>query len=366
MSKQYKGSIFTRKTSSGRQYLYYKSPYINEGKQISSGLENTKPNRTIVEKILTEATAKNTLNIKDQDEILTTIGECFQDFIYYLENIKKAKPKTVVNYKAAYKHIVSSNYIVNVGDIRPRGKVLRIEKDITKFMARADLSDNAKNIYLRGFRVFCNWLADEKYIEKLNFKNFFASNTQKKVHAYQENEMQALLSYFENDHPNEDIRDWIQFLMLTGSRATESIRLEWKANIDFKKKVIIFPKKNKAGKFDHFPIEPKKLEPLLLKLQKKAKQREKNPHKVFKWSDISYPQKTFIKALKDLDIKVEGAALHSTRKYFITKLVKLFPDNPIIVKDLARHESLDITLKYYHDKKTSELSQALSKYVENL
>ena len=139
---------------------------------------------------------------------------------------------------------------------------------------------------------------------------------------------------------------FLQVLKETAMRAGEALRLKW-TDIDFKRRIMILNEPEKHGNPRVFQISPKLIE-MLNALPKKS-------HKVFDCTYISV-KSNYVKSRKRLARKLGNPRLqritfHTLRHWKATMTYHKTKD-PLYVKEMLGHKSLNTTLLYIQLEKT--------------
>jgi integrase len=331
------GSVFVENRS-GTLVVQVKS------KRIYTGLKDTKINRKYAERqkellYLEQVGLKKTTVIKRQ-----YLNEIFDKYISERE-INKAV-KTIVSDKISFKTIIKKNIIVD--------REL-IENCVKQMLKRENLSNESKNIYLRTFQTFLNWMHEHGYIsERLNLKKkYYFKNIKHENKIFTKQEIFKIVDYFKNIDLEFSVL--VEFLFRTGLRIGEALRLNWS---DIKNNQIYLL--NKTDKSHETILLSPAVNNLLLKIKTDRK-------KIFRWKDTSYSRlnRRFTKALENLEIEKDGRSFHELRKSFLFYLQRA--GVPVeIAQKLMRHKNIRITIEYYQKIENKTLKENIEKFENSL
>lgn len=294
------------------------------GKEIYTGLDDNPQNRKICKQLQKEMYLRQ-MGLSDQEKRSINIDEAFRE---YEENYLANKAlRTYKSYKDSYQKIVKKDLALNLENI----------KDILyDFIStnKSNLSNTSINLHIRQFKAFINWCVDQDYISPMSFKRFKQTEEGKEIRIYTEDEINALLFYFNDVDP--EFGRLIDFMLNTGSRITETLNLTWN---DIGNSEIYFRNKT-IHSFESVPINSN----VKILLSKQSKRREK----IFRWQASSRSRLTrrLTIAMNDLEIEKKGRAFHEFRKTFLYRLFQA--GTPLeIASKLMRHNTIQITMKYY-------------------
>ena len=230
-SKRAAGRIFFRKTATGKEYIYY-TPYKSK-ERISTGLEKSKKNIEIVEELL----AKYYLDyLNNQGKVsiqkqTPTLFEAFEEHLAWMKS-KNYEQNTFTSIKNAFRHIFPNDYYITA----VKGNVLQIEHDLSTFTHRyPNFSNTTYNTQYRSIGKFLSNLSTWYNIKKIVIWEYYLSATHKEAETYTDEELEQLRDYLATNR--RDLYLWFDFMLLTGSRASESLKLTWD-DVDFKKEEI--------------------------------------------------------------------------------------------------------------------------------
>lgn len=332
--KDYVGSVFVVKKTN-------KLCYTIDGKQYSTGLEDTPKNREYIISMLREEKAKRVLGIIEPHQ--QHLYDAFDEFIIYCRQ-KKLSEKTIKGYIYSFKKIFNKNFIVENE---------RIEKHIKEFSLNDNnLRDESKNIILRSFRVFYNYLLENKILtEKKNiYKKYKKNDSNKEVIPYTIEEYEAIRS--EAYKKRKELGNLIVFLWESGARIRETLLIQKKDVNIGNNNILIANKINKNIK--EKLIISNELKPVI------EEQMSSIGQKLFSWSPNTRSKlsREIIKIEEKLGIKIKGRGFHGFRKSFATKLFKKNVPIPYIT-ELMRHKNISTTLKHYKEYSVLDLKKYL-------
>jgi integrase len=228
----------------------------------------------------------------------------------------------------------------------------QIETEVKTFLSSSKIQNASKNIYMRTFQTFLNWLHEHGHIsDRLNLrKKYYFKIPDNENEIFYDDEIKLLFSHF--NKTDREFSILIEFLLLTGFRIGEALSLQWS---QIKKNKIILA--NKVNKTSEFVI----LSPELLALLEELK--PVNKEKVFRWKDTSYSRlnRRLSQACEKLGIEKRERSFHEFRKTFLYKLQRA--DVPVeIAQKLMRHKNISVTIKNYQLIKDKQLENVMNDY----
>lgn len=354
-NKKVPGSVVTRKFKTGN-YLYYRSKATDQ-KWIASGLIDSAANRKRCWEILEDLYLKSIMpKTNEPEEIYYSVQEMYEEYERYCKEVKELDPRTIKHNRTGFNHIIKDIYFIEEGTRHRYKFKYRLEEDLEHFATKSSLGANSINIYIRSFAAFLNWLVKEGVIKNINYQQYFKRIEKKEPVAYNEKEIQDLINYF-IDKKNLRVANWLMFMMETGTRRTESLRLKWE-HVNFEDAYIKMPKKKNSKNYDKFPMTDF-LKGLLAQLKVESERRPTNRELIFGWKETNASRlnKTVSDALTDLGIKRESKTFHPIRKHFITKLIE--SGNILYIKSLARHSDIKTTEDHYWMKNLDKMRDVL-------
>ena len=172
--------------------------------------------------------------------------------------------------------------------------------------------------------------------------------------------------------PDEDFRDYITGLWLSGMRLSESIDLWWdredKQHFDFsgKRPFIVIPAETeKGGRDRRIPLTPDFAEFLeglpgdrtgrVFKVSRSSVVVSHTVSEIGKAAGVKVDQK---------GDKVKFASAHDLRRSFGTRWAKRLMPAQLMV--LMRHENVNTTMKFYVDVPANELAEELWTFTQQL
>ncbi len=328
-----------------------------KGKKLYTGLNDTPEGREkakLMKEQMYEQWLINRGTLPDHTKDFISAKEAFLEFVSHLER-KQRSQATIRNYKLAFKLIYKEDYLIN----QRINNEYRIVFDIRRFVDTTNVGNVSINSYLRCIRSYLNYCYTQGYINKIDVMNLFGKpEKEKKPIAYNDRDLEKILEYFyETD---EEFALWISFMRLTGSRSKESITLTWD-QVDIEKRQILIYNKINTEKSEMIIVSDRVLN-ILERLLVLSTQRPKNKHKLFRWTynGLSRLTRRFHDAEKLLGIEPTNGCFHKLRKAFATEII----ENDLSiweVKELMRHANINTTLKYYKEKNTLKLVDALNR-----
>jgi integrase len=243
LTKDYPGSVFVPRKCS-RLYVNWR------GVQESTGLPDTPANRKILENLLRDRwrierglRPDYIMEERERAELALTWREIIPRFETHIASID-ATDKTRKTYMRAIDII-----------IRDRGSVVTahsVERAIRQWLATDDvktMTPSTVNTYLRGLRVFANWCYRERILtDQVNVNQFTRKGEAHNVLIYSDEECATIVEHFRSR--DAELALLIEFLLATGFRINEALRLEWSA---VEKTTIVVPNKIRRTP-EHFPI----------------------------------------------------------------------------------------------------------------
>lgn len=351
MKKNYKGSIFSQTTSSGRKMLYYKSPYLNN-KAHSTGLEDTKFNRKyLAEKLKKIEYEHESGSVNKQEKIDVKI--LFDRYIEHCENTKKLQKKTIQSYIYAYDKLLPINHNVLDKTTYNNKEIYFLEYQIIKNINKLELSPTSKNILIRSIGTFLNWLFDEEYIQSFNYKKYKQKEIKKPIETFDDEEIIKILDYLEKT--NKKVFYVLKFMTLVGTRGKETLEINF-SDIDLENMSLSIPNKIRKDIIQTIPLPQEAIDIVKL-MQIQSEFRYKNKNKLFDYNvgSLRYITKVLSDTMDKFGIE-KNVKLHAFRKYFATQVVKSGV-SPYIAQKLIRHTNIQTTINHYYSQDISELNK---------
>lgn len=351
MKKNYKGSIFSQTTSSGRKMLYYKSPYLNN-KAHSTGLDDTKFNR----KYLAEKLKKIEYEFEtgtNQKEVNIDLYKLFDKYIKHCKENKQLQHKTTQSYIYAFNKLFPINHKITDKAIYNNKEIYFIEYQIIKNLDNLELSPTSKNILIRSIGTFLNWLFDEEYIQIFNYKKYKLKETKKPIETFKDQEIIQILDYLEKS--NKKVFYVLKFMTLVGTRGKETLEIKF-SDIDLKNMSLSIPNKIRKDIKQTIPL-PQEAVDIIKLMQTQREFRYKNKDNLFDYNigSLRYITKVLTNTMEKFGIK-KNVKLHAFRKYFATQVVKSGV-SPYIAQKLIRHTNIQTTINHYYSQDISELNE---------
>ncbi|TAE23094.1 MAG: hypothetical protein EAZ92_14980 [Candidatus Kapaibacterium sp.] len=334
MSKQKKspfpGSIYVRNNK-----LYLKI----RGKRLSTGLEDTPAGRKTANELL-ETYYRQDHNMAVLRPSKKLVYEVYQEFLD--THCLKLQHKTVVGYTTAFRAIVRSNFALNLDNI---------SQAVRNFCATTSVNRTSQNNYLRHFSKFLTFCASRTYLPETDIcKEYSHKVPPKMVQIFKDDEIEALVKYFEQRTPDPDpeFALLIQFAVETGWRIGEILTLKWTNVTD---EAVHRISKDKRS-LQAFPMT-KNLASILAKCTRSGE-------KVFRWQDTSRSSllRRLNAAMDELGIEKKNRAWHTFRKTARKRWMDMrLPME--YVKRLMGHSDIRVTEKHYTVVYTSEMREML-------
>lgn len=303
-----------------------------------TGLKDTPTNRKTAERIK-EKLYLEVLGLSEKTVITRkTLKILFDEYISEREITKS--PQTIRSDKLTFKNLISKNIVAD-----PE----LIETEVKRYLKNSKVEDISKNIYLRTFQTFLNWLHEKGSIpERLNLKKkYYIKIADKENEIFEQNEIDLLISHFNSK--DKEFSILIKFLCVTGLRINEALNLTWQ---QLKKDRIILS--NKINKSSEVLIISENIYNIVSEL------KEINQIKVFRWKYSSYSRlnRRLSDAMKHLNIEKRNRSFHEFRKTFLFNLQK--NSVPVeIAQKLMRHKNISVTIKNYQLIKEIEQRKAI-------
>lgn len=311
-----------------------------KGKRKYTGLKDTPYNRKIANRIKEKMYLE--INGLTESIVITSkkLSRLFETYISERE-ITKSK-KTIMLDKLVYKNLIRNNINADIKEI---------EKEIQNYLKTTTITDESKNIYLRQFQTFVNWLHKNAHIsERINFKTkyHFKTKTDNNL-IFTAEEVNKIIDYFNTS--DKEFAIMIKLMVNTGLRINEALTLTFKQVT--KDKITLF---NKNDKSTEYVILPEEVYNLLMSIKRK------DTDKVFRWSENSYSRlnRRLNTAMQLLSIPKENRSFHEFRKTYLYYLFKNgVPVN--IAQKLMRHKDIKVTIKFYQRLDNNDLYDAVNK-----
>ncbi len=269
---------------------------------------------------------------------LTTLFEQFLQQKRYLQNVSN---NTVEFYRLSFKSFNLSAVPLTQSDINDAVVALR----------ESGKSIPAVNAYLRGMKVFVNWLFDNGHVpERLKLKKLKCE--EKAIRTFSDAHVRALLSYKPQTKTEHRLRALVTLLTDTGVRIDEALTLR-RSSVDFDNLLLTVRGKGNKTRIVPFSIECRKV---------LFKHVHSHSH------DLVFCNRDGGKLLynnvrRDLnalceELGIEGVdgSFHAFRRYFATFAIRQ-NTNPFMVQRQLGHAQISTTQKYLK-LQTVDLQQA--------
>jgi len=351
MKKNYKGSIFSQATSSGRKMLYYKSPYLNN-KAHSTGLDDTKFNRKYLAEKLKKIEYEHETGLNEK-EVNIDLYKLFNRYIKHCEENKQLQKKTIQSYIYAFNKLLPNNHKITDKVIYNNKEIYLIEQQIVKNLDNLRLSPTSKNILIRSIGTFLNWLFSEEYINTFNYKKYKLKELKKPIETFNDQEIIQILDYLEK--ANKKVFYVLKFMTLVGTRGKETLEIKF-SDIDIVNMSLTIPNKIRKDISQTIPLPQEAIDIINLMIKQKEF-RYKNKEYLFDYniSSLRYITKVLTDTMNKFGIK-KNVKLHAFRKYFATQVVKSGV-SPYIAQKLIRHTNIQTTINHYYSQEISELNE---------
>lgn len=266
-----------------------------------------------------------------------TLSEGYAEFI---ETKNSKSEKTKEHLEDSYQ-----KFLIHIGDMRIKNITAKHfdELEIELKNKKKPLTNNSIASYFNKLHQIFSYFKVQGYIE--NNPVPIKKMKPKEIVTIPEKELQDILGLLKTK--SREHYQVIFLLLATGMRSGELTRLEWK-DIDLKNNIIAV-KNTKADRVDFIPIYSE-LRNFLLE------EFEKREGKV-----VNYANKDSLKFFKRF-LEREGFnhySIHTLRKTYISRLV----NSGLSVYDvmtLARHKSIQTTLKHYTAAELSRIDKEVS------
>lgn len=310
-------------------------------KRYFTGLSDTPANIKIATEIKKKLYLKE-MNLDEKKPSKHFIIDLFD--IYIDRRTLNREPKTIVMDKLAFKSIIKTNFEVSEDNII---------KQVNTYLHHQTISDTSINIYLRHFQIFVNWLFDNKYLPNrlYIYKMFRKKTTIKAVEIFTDEEIEKIIKYCQN---NEYFGILIQFLLKSGLRIGEALKLKWSDIQD--NKIVLSNKINRTA--EYLPLSNDLIN--LLDLIKKDYYFSET--KVFKWQPTTQSRlnRTFATIIEQAGVERKGRNFHTLRKTFLYRLYRANVSVQNAYK-LMRHNDIRVTINHYSKFDIANLKNDLDK-----
>ncbi len=296
---------------------------------------------------------------------------------YQDEHMKTKSP----GYRCAF-----NSAMTKIRDLSGIKTVLEIDRDWVGKLT-AEVVDDCDSIntaasYLRSLRTFVNWMIERQFIKPVKVRlpsipDSEAARGEPITFEQFEKIIQATPLVVEAAR-SESFENLLYGYWYSGFRLSELLRLSWDdkkqihvRNLDTEYPVVVFPKMKSKGKVaelwpipDDFAMFLRDFErrtgnvfqPLNSRLKPYAV-----PSTVGKVvADIS--ERSSVTVVGS-DGEERFATANDIRRAFITRMFVAYPDNLDLVRRLARHKSLETTMRYYAKLKTEQLHKIMRRQI---
>lgn len=266
-----------------------------------------------------------------------TLSEGYDEFI---KTKKEKSDKTKEHLEDSYQ-----KFITHIGDMRIKNITSRHFEELETILKNKEkpLSNNSIASYFNKMYQIFKYFKEQGYIE--NNPVPLKKMKPKEIVTIPEKELQQILGLLKEK--NRDHYRVIFLLLATGLRSGELTSLEWK-DVDLKNNIIAV-KNTKADRVDFIPIYSELRDFIL----EEFSERE---GKVVKYANKDSLK--FFKRFLERE-KFKHYSIHTLRKTYISRLV----NSGLSVYDvmtLARHKSIQTTLKHYTAAELSRIGKEVS------
>lgn len=322
--------MFLSKRSNGRYYIFYEN---SNGKRTCISTRTTKKAEALkflsnFEKELKERESKKTIPI--------TLTQFKNQFLRYSESVHSINHTKSI--RTSFNELIKGIGDIYLSELSKNRLQSYLEERLRKVSPYAVRRD------IINFSSSFSWGINKNYLAENYCKGIRKPKLPERLpHFFSEDEFKILLDIVEN----ADLKDLIEFAVLTGLRQNDLISLRW-SQIDFKNNSLILDNRNsltKSRKVHNIPLN-------LTALQILTKRQIKNENKeyVFTYLDEKINQnfisKRFSKYVKDACIN-NNLTFHSLRHTFASWLVQKGVSIYQVSK-LMTHSDLRVTQIYSH------------------
>lgn len=348
-TKTHPGSIYRPST---RNVLYVKF----RGRRICTGLHDTPQNRRLAEELLIELWREEQGLPTNRSTIRQSSGDQHQQRSYadslipyydYL-SAQDITPRTRRDYIAIVQRVITKP-----GDLCDH---LGLERFVAAFIkANPHYRPASINIHLRNFRVYCTWLRKNQFITlDVDLSRYRRKGEGRTIVVYTDEEIVRLLEWCRTTGAARggqwmELGLLIHFLVATGFRINEALRLVWENVHDNE---IIVPNKS-TREPQRFPMSAEVRSIL------DAMPRHHGGH-VFRWnySSQSSVLRMFKQVLHECGIEARFG-FHTLRKTFQDRLFRSGIEMTERQK-LMRHSNINMTVKSYAYTDQERLTSSLN------
>lgn len=302
----------------------------------SLGLKDTRENRQLAKRIKLQREAEiiNGIHPAVKKARRKTLDECYQEFLKAKANRSE---RTIELYKYAYDKFS--------GFVGEEIELVKIDEDLLnefekhiefyktkKKSTPKKTSKNTIEIIFRQLRIIFEFFKKKKYIAENPIPK--KEKVLKKINTIPTAELELILSGLKmKDH--QQYRT-IRLLLMTGLRASELIRLEWK-DIDFKRN-LLYITNTKGKREDSFPLY-RALRNFLIDYWLEDERKGKV---------VNYARRDSLRFFRRFleENNFKHYSIHELRKTFLTALansgISLFD-----LQKISRHKNIRTTERYY-------------------
>lgn len=346
-TKTYPGSIY-RPSTVNTLYIKYR------GRRMRTGLPDTPKGRKMAEELLVDLWREEQGLPTLRKQALDAEGSKVHSYADTLEPYNDYLAAQDITLRTRKDYVTIVQRIIT----KPASLCnhLGIESFVAEFIRNNPHYRPASvNIHLRSFNVYCVWLAKNGYIKKdVDLHKFRRKGEGRTVAVYTDDEIIAMLNKCSELGASRgshyiELRWLLHFLVATGFRINEALRLEWDQILQ---REIIVPNKS-SREPERFPISNEVREIL------DAIPRDRGS-KVFRWSYAS--KSSVLRMWKDVmkECNIEPRfGFHTLRKTFQDRLFRSGIDMTDRQK-LMRHSDIKVTVQSYTYTTNDRLVESLN------
>jgi integrase/recombinase XerD len=281
------------------------------------------------------------------------------EFLVYKRSQNLA-PRTMYDYQKNFQWI--NSYISDTyTDLSDRYCITLIRSYISYMLE--NVASTTVNIRLRTIKVYLQYLEDERYVaERINYRIKKVKEIQKEKQPLTSSDVKKLLKAIDLK-TYAGLRDYAMALVMlsVGVRINEMCHIKVK-DVNLKEKCIVIRGENaKSRKQRIVPINSK----IIVYLKKLIEIAENVDNEYMFLSSTTHDKVStsnvknrFINYGKKVNLD-KSSSVHKLRHTAITNMVKNGV-NPLDVKSIVGHNSLEMTILYYHNS-LQELHKAIQK-----
>ncbi len=254
----------------------------------------------------------------------------FEQFLQEKRYVQNVSDKTLEFYRLSFKSFNLSVLPVTQSDIN----------NAIVTMRESGKSIPAVNAYLRGMRVFVNWLVENEHLPQ-RLKLMRLRCEEKPMRTFTDAHIRALLTYKPKTRADKRLLALLTMLADTGVRIDEALTLT-RGAIDFENLLLTVTGKGNKTRIVPFSMECRKV--LFKHLQSHSHERvfcTRNGGKL----QYNNMRRDFNALCEKLGITGFDGSFHAFRRYFATYAIRK-NTNPFVVQRQLGHTSLTMTNRY--------------------